>query len=85
MGEPREIDVAYANGHWLTQLGAGFLHFDCATLMQLIEAVQQECPEEALLFVVDYSTFAYYRDAEAQFLEAIEKSGALIISSVQEF
>jgi hypothetical protein len=52
MAEPRKIDFFYADGHWLTQVGAGFLHFDCATLMQLVEAAQQECPEEALLFVV---------------------------------
>ncbi len=70
MGETRQIDVAYTNGHCLTQLGVGFLRFDCATLMQLIEAVQQECPEEALLFVVDYSTIERSLDAEAQFLEA---------------
>jgi hypothetical protein len=80
-----ELAVAYANGHWLAQTGDGFLNFDCATLMQLIEAVQRELPDEALLFVVDYSTFAYYLDAEAQFLEATEKSAALLIASVQEF
>jgi hypothetical protein len=85
MAEPRKIDVFFADGHWLTQVGAGFLHFDCATLTQLIEAVQQECPDEALLFIVDYSTIAYHPDAESQFREASEKSGALIIASVQEF
>jgi hypothetical protein len=51
----------------------------------LIEAVQQECPEEALLFVVDYSTIAYQPDAEAQFREAGEKSGVVVIASAQEF
>jgi hypothetical protein len=84
MNEPRQIDVAY-NGHWLTQTGEGFLRFDCSTLMQLIEAVRREYPDQSLLVVVDYSTIAYYPDAEAQVIEASEKSGALVIASVQEF
>ncbi len=62
-----------------------FLSFDCSTLMQLIEAVRREYPDQSLLFVVDYSTIAYYPDAEAQFIKASEKSGALVIASVLEF
>jgi hypothetical protein len=86
MNEPLRIDVTYTGGHWVTQLGEGFLCFDCATLMQLIEAVQGEClADEALLFVVDWATVDSNLNAELQFLEARKKSGALVISSVQEF
>jgi hypothetical protein len=42
-------------------------------------------PDDVLLFVVDYVTIEYHLDAEAQFLDASEKSDALVISSVQEF
>jgi hypothetical protein len=85
MNEPRQIDVLYGGGHWLTELDVGFLSFDCSTLMQLIEAVRREYPDQSLLFVVDYSTIAYYPDAKAQVIEASEKSGALVIASVLEF
>lgn len=53
--------------------------------MQLIAAVQSALPSEPLLFVVDHATIEHHLDAEAQLLEASEKSGALIIGSVQEF
>jgi hypothetical protein len=33
----------------------------------------------------DYLTIEYQLDAESQFIEAAEKSGAMVISSVQEF
>jgi hypothetical protein len=85
MNEPREIDVVYAARKWLTETDGGFLSFGCSSLMQLIEAVQWEYPDQPLLFVVDYKTIAYYPDAEEQFIEAREKSGALVIASVQEF
>jgi hypothetical protein len=84
--EPRRIDVVYADGHWLAQLGPDEeSHFDCDYLRQLISAVQRTLPDQALLFVVDYLTIEYRLDAESQFIEAAEKSGAMVISSVQEF
>jgi len=51
----------------------------------LIAVVQRTLPDQALLFVVDYMTIEYHLDAESQFIEAAEKSGAMGISSVQEF
>ncbi len=83
--EPRRIDVAYADGHWLAAIAPGDEPLDHATLMHLIKAVQSVCPEEALLFVVDYLTVEYHLDAEKQFLETAEKSGAMVVTSVQEF
>jgi hypothetical protein len=84
--ELRRIDVVYADGHWLAQLGPDEeSHFDRSYLRQLIAAVQRTLPDQALLFVVDYTTIEYYRDAELQFIEAKSKSGAMVISSVQEF
>jgi hypothetical protein len=85
MSKSRQIDVVYVDGHWLTKLDGGFLRFGSATLMELIETVQQQCPDEALLFVVDYPTIEYRLSAEAQFIEASKKSGALIIASAGEF
>ncbi len=86
MVEPRRIDVVYADGHWLAQGEPDpESEFDCGSLMQLIKAVQRALPDDVLLFVIDYLTIEYYVDAESQFLEAAEKSGALVISSVQEF
>lgn len=83
--EPRRIDVAYTDGHWLTQLSGEADVLDYPTLMQLIKAVQRALPDQALLFVVDYTTIEFYFDAELQFIEASEKSGAMVITSVQEF
>jgi hypothetical protein len=42
-------------------------------------------PDEALLSVIDYTTIEYHLDAESQLIEAAEKSGAMVISSAQEF
>jgi hypothetical protein len=55
------------------------------TCGKLIAVVQRTLPDQALLFVVDYMTIEYHLDAESQFIEAAEKSGAMGISSVQEF
>jgi hypothetical protein len=82
MNEPRLVDVAFADGHWLAEVTPGFEgQFDLPSLMQLIEAVQQERPDETLLFVVDCSTIEYHLNAEAQLLDASAKSDALVISS----
>lgn len=85
MSEAQKIDLAYSDGHWLTQVGDGFIIFDCSTLMQLIKTVQNAFPGEQLLFVVDYTTIEYHLDAEAQLLAASQRSDALVIASVQEF
>jgi hypothetical protein len=84
MNEPRRIDVVYADGRWLAQI-APDAEFDRGSLRELIGAVQQALLDDILLFVIDYLTIEYHLDAEAQLLEASEKSGALVISSVQEF
>lgn len=86
MNDPRRIDVVYADGHWLAQIAPDpESEFDCGSLMQLIRAVQRALPADVLLFVVDYLTIEYHLDAESQFIEAAEKSGAMVISSVQEY
>jgi hypothetical protein len=59
--------------------------FDCESLQKLIKAIQRDWPDEPLLFIVDRSTIDGYLDAESQLLEASEKSGALVISSVRAF
>jgi hypothetical protein len=84
MSEPPRIDVVYDDGHWLAQIGPDE-PFDFASLQELIAGVQRLWPGEALLFVVDYLTIEYHLDAEAQFLDASEKSDTPVISSVQEF
>jgi hypothetical protein len=85
MNDPRKVEVAHADGHWLTQVSDGFFSFDCATLMQLIEAVQSALPGEELLFVVDYTTIEYLHDAQIQIIEARAKSGSTVITSVEGF
>jgi hypothetical protein len=74
----RRIDVAYTDGHWLAQIDTDCLPLDGPTLIQLIKEVQGALPDEALLFVVDYTTIEYYFEAEAQFLDASEKSDVLV-------
>jgi|HubBroStandDraft_2_1064218.scaffolds.fasta_scaffold1406934_2 hypothetical protein len=82
MIDPRKIDVAYADGHWLA-VGSDFDPIDSPSLMHLITAVQHICPDEALIFVVDKPTAEGHDDAEAQFLEAGEKSGAFVVWSTE--
>jgi hypothetical protein len=62
----RRIDVAYTDGHWLAQIDTDCLPLDGPTLIQLTKEVQGALPDEALLFVVDYTTIEYYFEAEAQ-------------------
>ncbi len=82
MVEPRKVDVAYTDGRWLAEVGPHYDEpLDCGTLQQLIDAAQRDWPDQSLLFIVDQSTTRGYRDAEAQLLDASEKSGALVISS----
>jgi hypothetical protein len=82
MNEPCLVDVAYSDGHWLADVGPNFEgQFDLPSLMQLIRAVQVSVPTESFVFVVDRSTIDGYENAEAQLLEASEKSGALVVSS----
>jgi hypothetical protein len=40
-------------------------------------------PDEALIFVVDKATAEGHDDAEAQFVEAGEKSGAFVVWSTE--
>jgi hypothetical protein len=82
MVEPHFVDVAYTNGHWLAEVGPYFEgQFDLPTLMQIVDAVQQTFPTETFVFVIDHSTVEGCVEAEAQFLDASEKGGALIIRS----
>lgn len=86
MNEPRKVDVAFTDGRWLAEVGPYYDEpLECGTLQQVIDAVQRDWPDQSLLFVVDQSTVAGYAEAEGQLLQASEKSGALVISSVQEF
>jgi hypothetical protein len=41
------------------------------------------CPDEALIFVVDRPTEEGPEDAEAEFVEASEKSGAFVVWSTE--
>jgi hypothetical protein len=86
MIESRKVDVAYTDGHWLAEVAPDYDEpLDCRTLQKLIDLVQREWPDQSLIFVVDQATVEGDSHAEAQFLDASEKSGALVISSVQEF
>jgi hypothetical protein len=84
MNEPRRIEVAYTDGHWLAEAAPDYDEpLDCGTLQKLIDAVQRDWPDEPLLFIVDRSTIDGYLDAESQFLDESEKSGAMVVSSMQ--
>ncbi len=84
MIEPRKVDVAYAAGRWLAEVAPDYDEpVDCWSFQQLIDAVQQDWPDQPLVFVVDHSTIEGYVEAEAQFLDASEKSGALVVSSAE--
>jgi hypothetical protein len=86
MNDPRKVDVAYVDGRWLAEVAPDYDEpLECGTFQELIDAVQRDWPDLALVFVFDRSTIEGSADAEAQLLEASEKSGALVISSVQEF
>jgi hypothetical protein len=84
MHKPRKIDVAFADGHWLAEVGPDHGAFDCRSLTLLVKAVQV-LVAEPLIFVVDYLTIEYHIDAKVQLFEASKTSGALVISSAQEF
>ncbi len=84
MIEPRKVDVAYMAGRWLAEVAPDYdepLQSD--TFQRLIDTVQRDWPDQALIFVVNRSTTEGDEDAEAQFVDASEKSGALVISSGQ--
>ncbi len=85
MSELRKVDVAYTSGHWFADTPDRGEPIDCGDLAGLIKAVQRAQPAETLLFVIDQSTVEGDEEAEWQLLHAAEKSGALVISSVQEF
>jgi hypothetical protein len=86
MTEPRRIDVVLSEGRWLAAMAPYFdREFEGATLVELIEAVQQGSPTESFVFVVERSTLEGNTEAKAQFHEAREMLGVLMISSVQEF
>ncbi|HEY0146450.1 MAG: hypothetical protein WDN29_08685 [Methylovirgula sp.] len=85
MDEPRRVDVVYTGGHWFADVRQIMKPIDRSNLAELIKAVQRSQPGDALLFVVDQSTVEGDEEAEWQLLHAAEKSGALVISSVQEF
>ena len=77
--DPCEVDVAHTEGHWFADLTCAGEPLDCDTLAELIEAAREARPDEALIFVVDRSTIEGHVDAEAQVLDAAEKSGAQVI------
>jgi hypothetical protein len=84
MIQPRKVEVAYTGAYWLAEVEPDFDRpLDRGTFQQLIDVVQREWPDQPLVFVVDRSTIEGNEDAEAQFLAASEKSGALVVSSRQ--
>jgi hypothetical protein len=73
MNEPRKVDVAYTDGPWLAEVAPDYDEpIDCGTFQELIDAVQKDWPDQALVFVVDHSTTEGYEVAETQLLEASE-------------
>jgi hypothetical protein len=82
MGELRKIDISYADGHWMAEVGPDHEAFDCRSLTLLVKAVQSFLAAEPLIFIVDQSTVEDYFEAEVQFKEALRKSDAVVISSV---
>jgi hypothetical protein len=78
MDRPRKIDIAYADGHWLAELGPDHEAFDCRNLTLLVKAVQRFLAEP-LIFVVDQSTVEDFFDAQMQFMEATRKTDAVVI------
>ncbi len=86
MSEPRKIEVVYCSGCWRAEIIPEYIGwFEAPTIAEFIEAVTEVFPSEELVFVVNSSSMDGNLDAELQFLEASEKSGATVISSVQEF
>ncbi len=86
MSEPRKIEVSYDGGHWRAEIVPEYVGwFEAPSLTELIDAVTQVLTTAPLLFVVDRSTVDGRLDAELQFLDASEKSRAMVISSVKEF
>jgi hypothetical protein len=84
--EPRRVDVAYSNNHWLAEVAPDYDEpLDCDSLQRVIDTVQRDWPDQPLIFIVDQSTIEGDVQAEAQLRDATEKSGAMVISSVQEF
>ncbi len=81
MIEPRKVDVAYTAGHWLAEVAPYDQPLQGDTFQRLIDAVQRDWPDQALIFVVNRATVEGHQDAEAQLLDASEKSGALVVSS----
>jgi hypothetical protein len=80
MIEPRKVEVAYADGHWLAEVAPDYDEpFDCRTLQKLIDKVQRDWPDRPLIFVVDQATVEGDDHAVAQFFEVSEQSGALVI------
>ena len=86
MRELRRVDVAYTEGHWFADIKHANEPIDCGSLQELIDAIQQTRPEEALLFIVDQTTLDCFEDAAWEFLRAGKNfNGSLLISSMQEF
>jgi hypothetical protein len=84
MIEPRKVEVAYTEGHWLAEVEPDYDEpFDCRTLQKLIDKVQRDWPDQPLIFVVDQATVEGHVGALSQLLEASEKSGALVVSSTR--
>ncbi len=81
MYEARQIDVSYADGKWMAEVG--FLLIDSASLMHLITGVQRVLPGTELIFIVNRTMIKGNADAETQVSVARENSGAFVIWSTE--
>jgi hypothetical protein len=77
----RVIVVGYTNAGWTAEFDS--YQFYAARLMCLIAAMQRACAGERLVFVVDKLAIEGCENAEPQFLEASEKSGAFVVWSTE--
>ncbi len=82
MSDARKIEVLYSGGQWRAEIIPEYIgRFEAPSLAKIIDTVTQVLPAGRLIFVVDQSTIEGHIDAEVQFLEVSEKSGALIVGS----
>jgi hypothetical protein len=80
MIEPRKVEVAYADGHWLAEVPPDYNEpLDCVSLQQIIDTAQRDWPDQKLIFVVDQTTVEGDDHAVAQIFQVSKESGALVI------
>jgi hypothetical protein len=82
MNDPREIDVAYADGHWLAVVSESD-PIDSPSLMHLITAVQHVCRTKPLSLLSIKTLRRATTTPRRSSLKAAEKSGAFVVWSTE--